>query len=670
MGINFVWNYLKERGIDKDDIDELGLQIVLARDLISEARGTTNSFQDSRLAIVFPHYNTDGSPIDWWSARLVDSGVRPQAPTTFASSLEQRKLGKMFCPPNEPPHAYLVPTLDWRKLKKGDKIYIHESCIKAANGAKLGYYSIGLNGVRGWSSRKHNIALVDELKSLPWRALKLQPVIVFDSNAEDNWDVQHAIASLAAKLHEVTGQHAKHILLPRNPDGSHWGFDDFVVTMGSEAAQEYLEQEGEEVEISELEMYKMRLNEEVCVVRSLGRIAEQDTGTLMTSQTFTNINYATYMAPIEDKMVSAPRLWLQDSRRTEVESLSYMPGGDKIHNGHLNLWRGMGVEPSPGDPSPWLELLEDNVRDKGLRDWILKWMAYPLQNLGAKQNTYMHVWGPPGMGKQAFLAPMMKIYGKNAIIISKREIESSFNSVYANKQFINLDEIHGGNEKEALTITNTIKKFTTDETMVVNMKGQPEYVVPNCANLVTTSNYLDSIKLDEDDRRCAVVRWGHKGETPRGREYWEKFWNWAGAEGASIVYSFLLNYDTSDYDHKGWAPMSEDKKEMTASTMTREQVWVRELAEDPNQVLPPICKSWQLATTAQLAQYCFGEDPAGVTSHKKNTLGIRLNEADFSRVELKVEGRKERFWIIRGKDQEWTPASARAHLKTIKFPKV
>ncbi len=668
-GIKLVWDYLSKRGISLEDIDNLGIRIVLARDLIRAARSAPNMVEDSRLAIVFPHSGVNGEAIDWWSARLVETSVRPQTTNTFHQFVERRRLGKMFCPPAEAPHGYLVPTLDWTKIVRGDRVYIHESCIKAVNGSKLDTWSIGLNGVRGWSSRKHNIALVDEIKSLPWRALELKPFIVFDSNAADNWDVQHAISTLAAKIHELTGQRARHLLLPPGPDG-HWGFDDYRVAVGDEAAKAYLEGEGTEIEISELELLKLQLNEEVCVVKSLGRVAVQETGTLMSRQTFVDVNYATYTALVEESRVSVPKLWLADTRRLEVEAIDYVPGADKVSGGILNMWRGMGLDPEQGDVAPWLDVLERNVKDPVLRKWVIQWMAYPLQNIGAKLNTFLHLWGPPGAGKQALLAPLMRIYGRNAIVIGKDIVSSSFNSIYANKQFINIDELHGGNESAAIAITNKLKMMTTGETSVVNTKGQPEYEVRNCANIVTTSNYLDSIKLDEDDRRCCVTKFGERGQVAYGKDYWIPFWKWVENEGAAYVYDYLMKVDLGGFDPKGWAPMTEEKLDMTRATRSREQGWIQELWEDPNQVLPPICNAWCLATSDQLAQYCFGEDPQGVTPHKKLVLATRLGESGLKRIELKVDNRKLRFWIIRRKEIEWTSAEARAHLKSIAYPGV
>lgn len=666
VGFPAVLKYLRDRGIEGDLIDALGLRIFPASEVIGRARGT--SAIDDRLAVIFPHFNVKGEYIDWWSSRLVDCGIRR---VVSFNNLVPHKRGKMFCPPNEAPHAYLVPTLDWTKLSDGDKVYIHESCIKAVNGARLGYFSVGLNGVWGWTSKKNGIGLVQELRDLPWKSKKLQPVIVFDSNAEDNWDVQAAISRLAAKLLEVTGQHATHLLLPRAGDGSHQGFDDYVVRAGADVASAFLEQDGTPVQISGVEILKLQLNEEVCVVRSLGRIAEQVTGTLMSRGVFTDINYAHYMAQVESKddvkMVNVPKLWLADTRRVEVEGITYAPGKDRIIDGNLNIWRGMGLEPAAGDPSPWLALFDRVQLPEDQRKWLIQWMAYPLQHLGTKLTTYAMLFGPPGTGKQAILAPLMKIYGNNAIIIGKREIASDFNSIYANKQFINVDEIHGGADSDATKVGNKVKYLTTQDKLVVNTKGQPEYEVPNCGNIALTANYSDALRLDDDDRRAFVVQWGIRGQG-EDKDFWTQYHKWLDDGGAAMVYSYLMSVDLTDFNPKGWAPMTDAKAEMTRATRRVDEQWVNLLWDDPEELFPPAVAKRCLMTTDELAQYCFGSDPTGVTSGKKNSLGIKLNSAGFKKLELKVDGKKVRFWIINRRDDEWTPEKARAHLKTFKYP--
>lgn len=705
-GIDKVWGYLSTRGISRETADAVGLFVLPAMELIAAARRTPNVRSDSRAAVVFPHYRvSDDEAIEWWSSRLVDltsAEVKPKLVTSFGDLVgvsTSRRPGKMFCPPNEFPHGYLVPKigpsgLDWTKLPRGSRVYIHESCIKAINGALLGKYSIGLNGVWGWSSAKHNIALIEELRDLPWKARELTPCIVFDSNVRTNWQVQSAESRLAAKLYEITGRQSLAFRTPAADGGVDQGFDDYRMRVGDALALEFLEGAGELIDISEIELLRLRLNAEVCVVRDIGRIAEQNTGYLMSRAVFTDVNYAHYTAeiPVGDgdktKIINVPSLWLADDRRVEVQALDYMPGQPKIWPASgperkLNLWRGMGCEPESGlsKPDPWLELLNANVEDEWLRNWIIGWFAYPLQNPGAKMNSLLLIFGPSGTGKGLFLAPFRRIYGDNAITISSENLKSTFNSVYANKQFIHADELKRVRD-EGDSVNQKLKLLVTDEFMVVNTKGQPEYRVRNCANWALTSNYFDCLKLDQDDRRACVVHWSPVSETldRRGdQEYWTKYVEWMEgtspgeySPGASALYQYLLEYDLSGFDPHAWAPETEAKLQVTESSMLPMELWMRDLWKEPRASLPLVASGRALWTAKELAVLYYGMGENDLTQGQLKAISNGLRNQGFQQAAggaaIRAHGRdgpQSRYWVItdrgrRGWDQTLT---CLAHLK-------
>lgn len=646
MGIDAVYEYLRVRGVTVEDIEARGVSIGMAHDL--------GLIHDERMCVVFPHHNAQGEVIDWWSARLV--ATTPAAPRGFAGLVPQKRI-KMFCPPKEPPAAYLDPTLDWTQIEEGSTIYIHESVIKAINGAKCGFYSIGLNGVWGWGSKKHDIALLSQIKDLPWRAKKLQCVVVFDSNAATNDDVALAIRKFAERMRLICGVEVRHHLLPRGPEGQEWGFDDFCHHHGYEYATEWLAnlEEAEPVNLSEFEMLRLQLNQEVVIVRSIKRVVEQQTGTMMGKGEFTDMNYAHYMAWMErgeaEVQVNVPKLWLNWPGRRSVERMEYTPGGELLVDGeYLNLWRGMGVEPARGDVSKWLELLERSVPDTELRKWVLQWFAYPLQNLGAKLNTYIHMYGPPGGGKGALLAPLLGIYGDNGIQLGRERIASDFNEVYATKQFINLDELHVGKNKDALDIGNKIKMLVTSEKLTVNGKGKGEYQVTNHVNMVTTSNYLDALKLDEGDRRCLVLRVGTPDTVIKDAAYWVPYFKWAkSVEGQAALYGYLLEVDLTGFEPQGWAPMTEEKEYVTDATRSPMEQWVHSLAEDPDSVLGRLLVGRRVFEASQLAQAYASADGTGgtqATPYMIKQMGQLLRMQGWTNRQVKVAGRNIRLWAI------------------------
>nr|VFJ73215.1 MAG: putative DNA primase/helicase [Candidatus Kentron sp. FW] len=60
--------------------------------------------------------------------------------------------------------------------------------------------------------------------------------------------------------------------------------------------------------------------------------------------------------------------------------------------------------------------------------WLLKWMAYPLQNPGGKMNSAVIMHGPAGTGKSSIWKVYREIYGDYGRVISQRALEDKFNS--------------------------------------------------------------------------------------------------------------------------------------------------------------------------------------------------------------------------------------------------
>jgi len=654
-GYELALDYLDKRGIPVELMVELGLRVCPASDILDIV--LKRKTYDERIGIVFPHMTTSGDYYPWWSMRLVGTGLR----AGWQGMVKDRR-GKMFCPPGEPPVAYLPYTLDWGHLKKGDRVYLHESAIKAANGARLGKWSVGLNGVRGWSSRKHGHALIEGLKDIPWKTMELQPVIVFDSNTEDNADVLDARARLAAKLWEIHGRASRALTVPKTAAGLDQGFDDYAVAVGDVAALAWLDAEGDEVELGQYELELHSMNSAVAVVRSLSRIVEINTGTQMSRASFCDVNYAhiTIEGADEGKRVGFPRLWLADPRRHAVDSLVYAPGQDKVCPAFLNLWNGMGCEPENGDVEPWLSLLERNVPDPVLRRWLVQWFAYPLQNLGCKMTSFVHLYGPPGTGKNAVLHPIMKVYGENAVVLTKERLAGDFNSLYATRQFVNLDEIHGGSDVGAISITNKIKILVTSPTLAVNTKGQPEFVVDNHLNLITTSNYSDSLKLDEGDRRACVVKFGDRDNVVSDRQVWNSYFKWADEGGAQALYHHLLGVDMAGFDPNAAAPNTEWKELVTDSTRGPMEKWCRDLWDDPDSALPVWMHGISVLTPDQVAVAYMPEETFKITPGLKNALGQRMQDLGFVRFIVKIDGVTKRVWIIRDRKHAWTPARVQA----------
>lgn len=669
-----IIEYLAVRGIDLELAIRLQLKVLPAQELINSARNSPSAWQgleDTRLAIVFPHFSLRGELLEWWSARLV-AGTQVSAPSTNIHSFNMHVDapaigGKMFCPPNEPPQAYLPQGAglpDWQNIPRGSRIYIHESVIKAVNGAVLGTYSVGLNGVWGWGSKKHGIALVDALKDIPWKALELNPVILFDTNVTTNQQVEHAAVSLAARLHDITGRTAKLLRLTKEEGQDDFGFDDFVQSQGLEVARQFLDtldEDLEDLDISEIELIKRQLSDEFCVLTRTGRIGRMADATIYAADVFANVVCGDKTVIVETaagnpKEVNVPKQWIKDPRRTVVYDLTYAPGQPRLCEinrvAYLNRWTGWGCDPIPGDVEPWLALLSNNVKSPQLMEWLLNWLAYPLQNPGVKLHSYPLIYGEPGTGKDRLFAPIYRIYGNNAVKISSKDLNSNFNSIYAERQFVQADELKS-QHFTADAINQLIKGIVTDETVTVNRKNQEEYVIPNVRNFCITSNYIESVKLDDGDRRATVIHWSWEAakgfDYRKDMAYWNAYSAWAEGAGASAVFAYLLGRDLSNFDPKGWAFDTEEKEDVIAAGRSGLSGFVYRLKHDTEMELPPLCGARMLFSSKELATMHY--DGKEFTKGNTDALARELKNAGFKQANggkpLRPRaGVQDRYWVI------------------------
>ena len=225
-----------------------------------------------------------------------------------------------------------------------------------------------------------------------------------------------------------------------------------------------------------------------------------------------------------------------------------------------NLWNGWPTIPKAGDCAAILELLrhmttrESNSRE--LFEWILKWIAYPLQNPGAKMRTTIVVAGPQGTGKNLFFETVMSIYGKYGRIIDQASVEDKFNDWASGKLFLIADEVIA--RQDLYHVKNKLKSFITGEWIRINPKNVAAYDEKNHVNLVFLSNERMPVVIDEDDRRHTVLWTPEKLDAEFYREVSAEIKN----GGREALFDYLLNLDLGDFNEHTKPPMTDAKKDL------------------------------------------------------------------------------------------------------------
>lgn len=140
----------------------------------------------------------------------------------------------------------------------------------------------------------------------------------------------------------------------------------------------------------------------------------------------------------------------------------------------------------------------DGDHDRAL--WVLRWLAYPLRNEGAKMATALLVSGAPGSGKSLFFEQViLPIYG-NQGTIPRQPINSPFNDWMAGKRLVLVDEF-----RATTSIISLVKQLISNSTIAINSKGYAEQVERNHMNFVFISGVTNPLNRDSNNRRFMVI---------------------------------------------------------------------------------------------------------------------------------------------------------------------
>ena len=250
--------------------------------------------------------------------------------------------------------------------------------------------------------------------------------------------------------------------------------------------------------------------------------------------------------------VDVVKRWQEHSVRliVDAENLVFDPTQKVSPDTHINMFDGFPVHPKADETlcQPIIDLLYELCSSEedgaAAADWILKWLAYPLQHPGAKMQSAILMFGEKqGTGKSLFFEGIVRaIYGEYGTTAGQHQLDSQFTEWRSRKLFVLFEEVLSRSDR--YNHLGTIKHMITGRDMRINPKGLPERVEANHLNSVFLSNEPQPIPLELEDRRFMVVE---------ARNFiTDKFKNEIvlaiNSGGIAAFYHYLLNYDLSGFD--------------------------------------------------------------------------------------------------------------------------
>jgi len=197
------------------------------------------------------------------------------------------------------------------------------------------------------------------------------------------------------------------------------------------------------------------------------------------------------------------KLWINHPLRRQYERIVFLPNDD-VPDNMLNLWRGYSMEAKKTS----CRLLLRHVyfvlanKDKEAFKYIMRWVAWTVQNPQYPAEVALVFKGGKGTGKGTFANALLKIFGQHSLAItSAQHITGRFNSHLRDCVFLFADEALAPQDRQAESV---LKGLITEPTITIEGKGKDLITSSNHLHVMMASNENWVVPASKDERRFAV----------------------------------------------------------------------------------------------------------------------------------------------------------------------
>jgi hypothetical protein len=176
--------------------------------------------------------------------------------------------------------------------------------------------------------------------------------------------------------------------------------------------------------------------------------------------------------------------WLHHRDRRQHRGVIFQPGGPDIVGECLNIWQDWGVKAWPGDWSLIRKHIEEVIAggNAEFADYVVKWIAWSIQNPAAQAEVALVLIGHKGAGKGTLVRVLQRIFGAHAFqVTSREEVIGKFNGHLQDCVLFVADEAYWGGDKRCV---GRLQGMITEPTLPIERKGFDLILVPNYLHVV------------------------------------------------------------------------------------------------------------------------------------------------------------------------------------------
>jgi len=212
-------------------------------------------------------------------------------------------------------------------------------------------------------------------------------------------------------------------------------------------------------------------------------------------------------------------------------------------------------------------------KDTSIQTYFEKWIAHMFQFPDQKSTCPIFI-SKEGAGKGTFTKTIESIMGGKKCFETTnpvRDVFGSFNGQMADSFFVNINEI---GKKDLVEYMGLLKGLITDKPLTINKKGIEPYKINSFHRFVFTTNNMDPIDINQDNRRFWIIRCSD--ELKGNSEYFNKF-NQLINDPCFIksIYSYFMNLTDIEDFIKLELPICEYQHKILESNTSDIERWLK-----------------------------------------------------------------------------------------------
>ncbi|MCM2317898.1 MAG: bifunctional DNA primase/polymerase [Pseudomonas sp.] len=338
--------------------------------------------------------------------------------------------------------------------------------------------------------------------------------------------------------------------------------------------------------------------------------------------------------------------WWQESEHRRMAQDAVFDPTETCSPLMLNLFDGFPLKPSPAGKDGCalirhhLGLLCGHRLDE--YEFLVNWIAYPLQNPGAKMASSVVMFGAEGPGKSLLWELVVKrIYGDYGTTIGQAQLESQFTGWQSRKLFALAEEVVS--REEMRHYKGVLKHLVSGNTLQINEKNMPCREEKNHLNMVFLSNSTLPMALDEGDRRYLVLY----VDRVMPKEYFDELVAEIDNGGVEAFYQYLMERDLTGFSAHAKPPLNEEKQGLIDGSLPAPRYFVRRWmagetdfpptdAVHPKDLWKAFCRWCDGANEFRRRERDFHQEVARDLTRERVDIKYPLDAGDFKTTRLYV----------------------------------